>query len=346
MLKKLDLNSNVPSEATKKPELWKNLSIHPNDSSFLNIHPYTSRVNSKENLLPHQKFQSKPIFQAKGSETYRTHSSNYREEKIIDKQLETIESKLAEINILKIQLQTSYREKKEDLRRREKELIKNEQEFKKQYLAFEEERDKWCSHISFKLKEIQYKEKAMEFDRSTSAGIAEKSAKAEEMWSKRQKDLQVKSEKLIEAQANYVKREEILSKNEERLNMVLEDLAGYEQRIVDYEKMLMRKGEEMGKAALKIEAKRGDIEKTAEMFEKIHEQLQTESKRLMSKEQFLIKEEARLRSLNRLKSDISLSKKSQVFQNYTLEEVLIYQSPETNSSSECLHSPYNVRTPE
>ena len=167
MHKNVDSKSNVLTEVTRKTDFWRKLSLKPNDHSPVDTHPYTSRVLSKENIRPEVKQVPRPssFLSQKGSETHRAQSSNSREDLVLDKQLETIEHKINEINTLKTQLHNSYREKKDELMLRERELIDNEQEFKRKFIAFEEERNKWCNYISAKLNDLKNKEAEVEVEK-------------------------------------------------------------------------------------------------------------------------------------------------------------------------------------
>ena len=369
MFKKLDSKSNVLTESTRKLDFWKNLSIKPNSHSPVDFHPNISQVHSKENIPPEVKKHSSPYnsyLPQRGSETHRAQSSNSREDLALDKHLETIEFKLSEINKLKTQLQNSYRDKKDELRLRERELISNEQEFKKKYIAFEEERSKWCNYISMKLKDVKNKEAEVDVEKRNCSEQMERSKKIEEAFYKLQGELKEKGRRLMETEDILEKREENLDCNEERLNMKMEDIACYEFRIVEYEAVLMERDEELERTSRIIQEKKEDIDKTTEMFEKIHEQLQLESKRATiqaginnSRQIFLKKDEAKLRIFERnlmcLKADLELREKQieeKVYHgnsatNYTLKEIYDSDSIIFSESSEDFESPeYNVRTPE
>ena len=368
MLRSNDLKSNVLTETTTKAESWKKLNIKNSHTAHIDPHPNTTRVSSKENIridtkIPYRAIN--PHFSSNGSETHRNQSSNYRDDPFIEKQLEKIEHKLSDINILKNQLNSSYRDKREELRRREKELILNELEFKKKYSAFEEERNKWCMHISLKINETKNKEVEMELFKIQQNEQLEKSKRIEEAYCKMQSEFAMKNLKLEEAELKNSKREENLWRNEERLAMKIEDIAAHEYNILSYEKILMKKAAELECVNKKIEEKNNDINKTAEMFEKINDQLKLESKRVNiqtelnnSERERLKAEEQRLKQLSKklekFKDEFDyrekcLNKKrynANNFTNYLIKDHELCNKPSNNINDYYNTSDYDVRTPE
>ena len=128
----------------------------------------------------------------------------------------------------------------------------------------------------------------------------------------------------------------------------------------------MDREEELERIGRRIHEKQEDIDKTTEMFEKIHEQLQLESKCATVQAEIndtrqisLKKDESRLRILERnlklLKKDLEAREKriegkkclGSNMTNYTLKEIYESDSNIASDSSDYFESPeYNVRTPE
>ncbi|OMJ87294.1 hypothetical protein SteCoe_10978 [Stentor coeruleus] len=341
-------------EPTQKTESWKNLSIRPPEILKSEMLPLTSRLQSKENIRIEANYcrPASTTFKQSNNETYRNLSSNTRDDGLFDQKLELIESKLNEINALKTKLQSSYQLKKETLRRKEREFQKAEQDFKKKVFSFDEERNKWCTHISLKLKEIKNKENELENERKGYIDQIDKAKKIEEVFFRLQDDIKQRNMRMDEFEANYDKREQILLENEEKLTMKIEDIAGYERRIIDFEQKLIEKERNLEDIAEIIERKQEDIMKTANMFEKINDQLKSEDKYVKMQNEVneknherLKKEETRLKIWE--KHLLNIQKEIETREN-SLKNTKEQRKNSflTESSDECNFQEFSVRTSE
>jgi hypothetical protein len=362
MIKTPDLKFNVPMESTKKIDFWKNLSIKPTEKKSFELQPSTSRIHSKENLRLDPKHLYRPVnsyFRQSGSETHRNALFEWKDETIIEKHSEAKETKLSGMSIFKDELSSSYREKKDDLRHRERDIIKDEQDLKKKCTAFEEERNKWCSHISLKLKEIKIKENLLEAEKKSYEDQIAKSKQIEEAFFKLQAEIKSRSLRLEEAEINFSKREDILQTNEERLAMKMEDIACYEYKVMSYEKDLMYKELELEKIAELIEEKKKDIDKTADMFEKINAKLQLDCEYVdihteinKSKQESLKQQALRLKMCEkRLKNHLAYTQTIEINKyfessNFSSEEIYEQSGYLKEDSEEFKITEFDVRTPE
>lgn len=337
---------NVQIEETVQKDLWKHLSIKSPDIPRPERYPLSSR-QSKENIRCNtsMKFSSNKLNLGPD----RSSCSETRQD---------LDS--SEISKLKTYLQC----KSEKLKQKERQIMKIENDLNNKILIFEEEKSKWCVHISLKLKHIERKEEEFELEKENlnvkEEEINEKSEElkeSEEKLKKMLKSVKKRMGNLVENEKNLMKREKKIVEKEERLEMKLEDLAGYERKVLSFEETLKNREEDLEKIAGLIEEKKRDIEKAADMFEVINEQLKEEQLYLksqrslqISQEKMLAFEKSELKVLGKSMISVKNNKSTQdhsVISGFLANtERSLMKSPSLDSDLSADSFLYNIRTPE
>lgn len=337
---------NVQIEETIQKDLWKHLSLKSPDIPRPDRYPLSSR-QSKENIRCNTSlkfFSNKaPLGQDRSSCSETRQDPDY-----------------SEITKLKSYLNS----KSDQLKQKERQLIKLEHELNSKILNFEEEKSKWCVQISLKLKHIERKQEEFDLEKENLnikeeelneklKNIKENETKAKKMM----KDAKKTMEKIQKSEKKLMIRERKILEQEERLEMKLEDLAGYERKIVSFEESLKNREEDLENIAGLIEEKKRDIEKTADLFEAINNQLKLEQTYLnsqrtlqVSQEKILAQEKSELRVLEKsvasMKDCKSLHDHSVVSAFLPYTERSNFRSPSFDSDTSTDSFLYSIRTPE
>jgi hypothetical protein len=328
MLKTRIEKPNVEVEETIQKDLWRHLSLKSPDIPKPDRYPLSSRLN-KENMRVDS---SSKFFSSKSPAESRDVRSSLKHE------TDSYET-------LKVKSQLHM--KIEQVKAKERQLMKLEHELNQKIINFEEEKEKWCVHISLKLKDIENKEEQLEVQREKIFFDMEK-IRIKEKCLKRTAEEIKKNKAFLD---EFEKREEKLRQNEEIFEMKVEDLAGYERKIVLFEEGLRNKEEELEKVAEIIENRKNDIAKTAEMFEKIHEHLKLEEHFIqlqrVSQSKVFSHDKSLLNHLNKSSLQNKITQDHSLASLYPQpSEISICESISFSSDqSEALLN-YNIRTPE
>ena len=337
---------NAQIEETVQKDLWKHLSIKSPDIPRPERYPLSSR-QSKENIRCNtsMKFSSNKLNLGPD----RSSCSETRQD---------LDS--SEISKLRTYLHC----KSEKLKQKERQLMKIENNLNEKILIFEEEKSKWCVHISLKLKHIERKEEGFELEKENLNvreeelnEKAEQLTETEEKVKKMLKDVKKRMGKVEVNEKKLLKREKKIGEKEERLEMKLEDLAGYERKVMGFEESLKNREEDLEKIAQIIEEKKKDIEKAADMFELINDQLKEEQLYLrsqrslqVSQEKILAFEKSEFRVLGKSMASVKNNKSTQdhsVISGFLPNtERSIMRSPSFDSDLSADSFLYSIRTPE
>ncbi|CAG9327039.1 unnamed protein product [Blepharisma stoltei] len=275
-----------------------------------------------------------------------------KDQSVVEKQLNIIDRKLTEMQNLKEKLDMSIAKKNENIRAKEDEIFRKEKELAKERLLFEEEKQQWETHIAAKLKDIINREKALESDQNDLDKELERSKQIGEKLQKIQLDIKEKTSLLDQREKKFLENEDCYWKNNEKFQMMIEDINGCEDRIVEYEGKLLIKENALIELEEEIEEKRLDIEKTSEMFEDIDRHLKEVSLGIeyeknqlkiqweeLKTEKSLLKDKAiRIKLKNeKLKykaQNISYQEEMLAGRKKTLEKVIMIREASFNENSE------------
>ena len=325
---------NVETEETIQKDLWRHLSLKSPDIPKPERYPLSSRVN-KENIRCDASLKYFSSISPAGT---RSSCTSIKQD-----------SDFSEVNKLKSQLKLKY----DQVKAKERQLMKLEFDLNQKILCFEEEKEKWCVHISFKLKDIESREEEVEREKER---VEIELEKVRIKWD-RVKSAMIEVKKWKRIAQDIDLRQEALKQNEEIFEMKVEDLAGYERKVLEYESSLKIKEDDLEKIAEIIETRKKDIEKTAEMFEKIHKQLKIEENYIetqknlqKSKELASLQEKSLLKLLEKT---YTTNKNSKSTQDHSIASLYPQPSEISRCSSPSLSSDcseelmtFNIRTPE